>query len=231
MSGKLIFLCSGCGRCGTGFMSRAMRSVGYDVGHEVRGRNGTSSWFSASHLPNRAPLPPLKSFRYDDGLHQVRNPLDAHESILRFIVRHNSIWWIKAVFRRELAIDLDTLRNEHKIAFAYWLHWNELVEKNVRVTFRFRVEDGQEQLANLLKQNGIECGSVRYQVSTRYNTGFAECQVDDLGNPNVARVRSDAVDERSLDAVAVLADLIQPDLRVAVTEKAEAYGYQIPSAV
>lgn len=227
MPEDLIFFSTGCGRCGTGFMSRSLRSLGFDVGHEVMGKNGTSSWFAASHMPHNTPIPPLVSFNYNFGIHQVRNPITAHESILRFIVRHESFTWVKAVIRKELSVELNHLRNEHELAFAYWLYWNELVEKNIRTVFHFRVEEGQHALESELRQHGIECDKVRYEVSKKYNTGFRNGAEENAGSPLTERVRDDATDSRAINPELVFRNRVQPGLRFAVIEKAHSYGYNL----
>ena len=44
-------LITGCGYSATGIMARAFTAAGYDIGHEIVGRDGTSTWFAAGGLP------------------------------------------------------------------------------------------------------------------------------------------------------------------------------------
>ena len=40
-----------CDCSATGFMAKAFTAAGYDIGHEIVGRDGTSTWFAAGGLP------------------------------------------------------------------------------------------------------------------------------------------------------------------------------------
>ena len=78
------FLCIGHPRCGTTSISDYLNQMGYNVGHESMGCDGTSSWMLAVK-DNNYPFGNIKTiekYNFENIIHLVRNPFDAIPSII-----------------------------------------------------------------------------------------------------------------------------------------------------
>ena len=105
---------TGCARSGTVYITSVLKELGYSIGHEQMGTDGSVGY----HL---APLRP------DNCFHQVRHPLRQISSM----VAHQSWGFMNDV------IDLEG----HGLfgCMQYWLKWNKLCEEFC--VWQYRIED------------------------------------------------------------------------------------------
>ncbi|MCD0458686.1 hypothetical protein [Roseiconus lacunae] len=199
-----------------------MREIGLDVGHEFLGENGTSNWHVATSLRNPSRVETIEGMTFDLRIHQVRHPLDAYESILRFIVPHSIFGWsLKCIFQ-DLGVNLRGINDSRELAFGYWLYWNLMVEQNIRPQVRFRVEEGHYALYQLLARYFHVTPPNRI-VESHFNTGFRE----KTSQRSTAKVRHDATLAKTLDSAEEF-KRISASLRYQIRVKSHAYGYAIP---
>lgn len=93
-----------CARSGTVYMSRVLRELGYDIGHEEMGKDGSVGYHLAVIKPKGC-------------LHQVRHPLKQIASMHQ----HQSWGFMQHV------VDIE---GEGLLGcMQYWLRWNELIEE------------------------------------------------------------------------------------------------------
>lgn len=113
VTGKGIFICA-TARSATVYTTELLKALGYDVGHEVDGPDGSVGY----HL---AVIRPKNCF------HQVRHPLKQIASM-----RAHGAWG----FMQDV-VDI----NGTKLlgCMQYWLFWNELIEEFA--VWRYRIED------------------------------------------------------------------------------------------
>lgn len=137
---SIPFLITGFSRSGTKYTAELLRSIGLDVGHEVRGRDGIVSWV---HLTGgmTAWLGRIPLLDYRVILHQVRHPLRVIASFVG-----NKCHIVPARFNAaefmSKHISIPQGASPLRIAMESWLRWNELAEK--KSVFTFRVESIQE---------------------------------------------------------------------------------------
>lgn len=102
-----------CARSGTLFMSKLLKELGLDIGHEKMGEDGSVGYHLAVIKP-------------DNCFHQVREPLKQISSMMA----HQSWGFMKDV------IDIqDGLLG----CMQYWLKWNELCEEFC--VWRYKIEE------------------------------------------------------------------------------------------
>ena len=160
-----------CGRSGTRYMSKVLRAVGFDVGHERPGKYGVVDW----HLAG------LESGLDCAGLvwHQVRDPvavIDSFQTVMR------RTWKFACNAEPRISEMTDVLLR----SMQYWLYWNQRCENLASRTYR--VEQMPELLPELLgalgedmpegamgrvlkvstKDHAREANSVRMEVSSNY---------------------------------------------------------------
>jgi hypothetical protein len=165
------FLVTGCGRSGTGYVSRLLTGLGAECGHELLfevGRLeddvppawpesvwGESSWLAAPFLETLAPGTVV--------LHQVRHPLAVVRSFARqnFFGRRHP--WRAFSFRHcpELAEHPPMVSN-----FLYWLRWNRMAEAARSLSdlryLRYRVEElDRALLERILEEIGLAASGER----------------------------------------------------------------------
>jgi hypothetical protein len=103
-----------CARSGTVYMTKVLKELGYEIGHEQYGEDGSVGYH-------------LVAIRPDNCFHQVRHPLGQISSM----VAHQSWGFMNDV------IDIEG----HGLlgCMQYWLKWNELCEEFC--VWRYRIED------------------------------------------------------------------------------------------
>lgn len=161
-SNSYEFLILGHPRCGTGFMTKVMGKLGYQIGHEVMGRDGTSNWTYAigdevcfswtQHSAN--------CYNFNRIIHCVRDPLKAIPSIAFTETCYNpmkpgKIYVYKSTMFRHKHLKFgnngDTIFN---FAIRSFLGWNELIE-NKNPDLVVRIENVMDDMKISFPE--IEC--------------------------------------------------------------------------
>jgi len=103
---KKKLLVTGNMRCGTTWMTHALRAVGLDCQHECMGEDGTVSWFFAIDAPSY-PFNPRNTpkgrtahvgegrrsdYRFEHVVHLVRDPLKTLGSMMKIMPRKEQEW-------------------------------------------------------------------------------------------------------------------------------------------
>jgi len=116
-----------CARSGTVYMTEVLRRLGYDIGHEAMGRDGSVGYHLAVVKPSGC-------------FHQVRNPLKQIASMHQ----HRSWGFMQHV------IDIE---GEGLLGcMQYWLGWNELIEEFA--VWRYQIEQLKEVWPEFLERIG-----------------------------------------------------------------------------
>jgi hypothetical protein len=140
--GGLIII--GCGRSGTTYTSKKLKSLGIDIGHERLKRDGISSWHLVSdqiEVPIETNFEQVRKLNLP-FVHQVREPLQAISSM-------QAIGWISYKFlSNEISIDFE---NDSKIlkAMKYWYYWN--LKAETKAVFTYQIEEFSQNLPELLE--------------------------------------------------------------------------------
>lgn len=154
-------LITGCGRCGSKYISVLMRAIGYDVPHEKMGAQGVVSWYMATDA-EQVPIGPIANdHQFSHSFHLVREPLSAINSISQlspeaweFICQH---------------IPSDTQEPLLLRSAKYWYYWNLMAQEKTQATFR--VEDEQQIITTLENALDIKIqASMLEQLPKNVNT-------------------------------------------------------------
>ena len=143
-----MFIVAATPRSGTAYASKVFRSAGIDVGHEVYGMDGISSWL---HLYDIDYIPwlskPSVAQKYDAILHQVRDPLKSVSSMMTSSKPAVDIM-------RSIAGDPEAKHNKSELSLImhFWFAMNEMI--NGRADYWYRVEDMEESWPKILKVIG-----------------------------------------------------------------------------
>ena len=144
-------------RCGTGFMGKFISNLGYDIGHETMGRDGTSNWCYAiaDEVCFEWIKEPRSKYTFDKIVHCIRDPFKAIPSIVYTETCYDATgkgWGWNNVYKstefrfRHLKIDYDDyIVNQ---AIKSYLGWNKLIEDmNPCVTVRIEhaIEDIKDE--------------------------------------------------------------------------------------
>ena len=121
------FLIIGCGRSGTGYMAKLFQSWGYDVGHEVEGKDGTANWYKSYE-----PVTKLKE-DYEHVIHIIRNPVDQISSGQTFGRLET---WL-TIYR--FVPEAHNFHSKIELLMWYWLKTNQLV-RDKKPDFTLRIE-------------------------------------------------------------------------------------------
>lgn len=167
-----MFLIVGHPRCGTGFMATVFQELGWDVGHETVGRNGTSNWVYA--VPKDKCFPWVTgcscSYVWDYVVHCVRDPFTAIASIAHTEIFNGDLTpttqgyiHVKTStdFRRRFVYFPPHLPLVEQAILSF-LGWNRIIEDS-RPDCVIRVEHVWEDLTVGLKGTGWECN--RHKVT------------------------------------------------------------------
>jgi len=103
VTGKGIFVAA-CARSGTLYITKVLRALGYNIGHEIFDTDGSVGYHLAVIKPDRC-------------LHQVRHPLKQISSMF-----DHQAWGF---------MDYAAKITSHSLlgCMQYWLQWNELLEE------------------------------------------------------------------------------------------------------
>jgi hypothetical protein len=153
----------GCGRSGTTYTSKKLKSLGIDIGHERLKKHGISSWYLVSDQ-KKVPIGP--NFKQIEKLgfpfvHQVRNPLNAISSM-------QAISWISFKFlSNEIPIDF---KNDSKIlkAMKCWYYWN--LKAETKAVFTYQIEKFDQNLDELLELGKFPHPKEKFNIDTKTNS-------------------------------------------------------------
>jgi hypothetical protein len=169
---KVELLVTGNMRCGTTWLTHALRHIGMDVMHECLGRDGTVSWFfSIDHPwypqhPNNTPRGRTahtgegrrSDYKFEHVVHLVREPLKTLGSMQSIMQRSEQAWLMEAGIIPQDLEGPKLLRMMHA-----WYNINARVEKDADL--RIRLEDMQPRrdvgwgnLMRLLRKQGRPLG-------------------------------------------------------------------------
>jgi hypothetical protein len=181
-------LITGNGRCGTGYMSQVLSiALGKPIGHEdvftpfgINYENmlqfyGSSSWLVA-------PLLPISGY---EVWHLVRNPKDVIASFrgIKFFQHQSDYQYLQYVNKH---IDISNIPDD-AIEAAFYVKWNEMIEKSVPADHRIRIEDiNPSTIIRIANGHDLVPGweSLIKQVPTTYNTGNREpVMFDSISQP------------------------------------------------
>jgi len=162
--GGLRFLVTGCSRSGTGYAARLFSEMGIPCGHEAI--------FNIHHLRPRHSVPPFGQSRWTGDasflaapfletlprptlvLHQLRHPLavirshvgirffsEEREPSVDLAENHGEFLDVIRAWAPEVFLEPDEARR----CAAYWVRWNQIVERGARRArldyVRYRLED------------------------------------------------------------------------------------------
>lgn len=129
-----MILITGCGRSGTGYITKCFAQLGLDIGHEKWGEDGISSFYLAGkgRLPHWHFKGKPENYNFTFKFHQVRHPLKAIASATTFR-QPRTITFIKENIYIPDGVD------PLEFAAYYWVRWNKLVEEKVK-GLRYQVE-------------------------------------------------------------------------------------------
>ena len=155
MSKHVKILVLGHARCGTGYSAQLLKSYGFDIGHECYGKDGISAWPQVPIFEKNKKLktpwgpPRHNKDTYDILIHNIRDPIDAIDSIFLHNKCAKAYKFIRKTIINQLDIDIEKIENELDRAVASYVYWNSLIEKQ-NPDIRIRVEKDQEILFDFL---------------------------------------------------------------------------------
>jgi hypothetical protein len=155
-------------RSGTRAVRQMLMLSGVDIGHERWKVNGTfcghlavdDYWYS-DRLDPRAVGMRRKTLEVDEVWHQVRHPLRVIESLATG-PPPNAFWhWQE----KHTGISLDDEAVDR--SSRYWLRWNQIIDADPDVCWRYRVEDIEREWPEMCQRIGIP-GAVRPEVKSDF---------------------------------------------------------------
>jgi glycosyltransferase involved in cell wall biosynthesis len=180
-------LITGHARSATGYFSKLMQGAGLDVGHEVVGRNGTSSWLHAFPGGSVSWLGDIEPVEFDHVVHVVRHPLNVIASAQTL---RRETWEYMA-----RALEIELPEDPIDRAMLTWIKWNELIEKKLRPALTIRAEDARSRWADLMKLIGCTSSfpSVPVGVNSRPHPMLLWTDLEKKNTDLVAAVKEKAV--------------------------------------
>ena len=197
-------------RSGTRFVNLLLRSCGVKIGHEAFKRDGTVGMFFAvedvsypgKHWSTEDESRQRRSdYQFEQVWHFVRDPRKAIPSIASHFL-HQSIWWWQ---ERHTGISAGLYPKALR-AMLFWVAWHELIEKNEKVDYFFRVEDIDVEWPVMCR---------RMEIPEREMPAVER----DLGTVETGPRRTMPLSFDEMDA-------IDPSAARAVRDMAERYGYE-----
>lgn len=138
-------LITGHGRSATGYMAKLMQAAGLDIGHEILGKDGVSSWLHIAPGGSVTWAGEIEAVNYDHIIHVVRNPLDVIASAQT--LRDESWLYMERVIGRRLPTD------KVERAMTTYLEWNRLIDQH-GPSLRVRAEDIRKEWPEIMKTIG-----------------------------------------------------------------------------
>ncbi|WP_170434667.1 glycosyltransferase family 25 protein [Ruegeria arenilitoris] len=158
---NLPVLCVGHPRTGTGFVAELCTKAGLDIGHEMGGADGISSWMFAVDAPeNPWALDPVantrRALRWQVMIQTVRDPVKAVPSIMREN-RHApaSYEFRREHIKKETGFDLNGFDAEIERAIASLCLWARIIRAQ-DPDFVFRIEHDANALIAFLAAKGFD---------------------------------------------------------------------------
>lgn len=152
------FLIIGHPRCGTGYSAKLMQSYGFDVGHEVMGKHGISSWFLAFPNDTRHKIPKPNLINYEHMITNVRNPIDAINSIVftetPHMVENRKEKVTHAFDFRAKYVDINDKQPAIVSAIKSYLGWYKMIEDYYEPDHVLYV-DKENTIEDFFKKNEI----------------------------------------------------------------------------
>lgn len=146
-------------RCGSGYMSKLLKAVGLDVGHEKMGQHGISTWMFA--VDDQVPFvqdkysASRKLNHFQLCIQHVRDPRTAVPSIMRENKRSDlSLQFRRKHIKRRFGIDLQDYTSVIEQAVMSYIYWNRIIAEG-SVDLVIRVEDAQDKLIDWLLDKGV----------------------------------------------------------------------------
>ena len=149
---KYPLLVLGHPRSGTGFIAKALTTLGCEVGHEEMGAAGTSSWMFAAvadAVPYTTDGTTSLDLDFERVIHVVRSP----EKVIASMA-FTSLPDSKSTNFMSRYIRLDTSVGVIEQAVQTWLGWNKLISAR-RPDARIKVEEAMQVLPDLLLRWGL----------------------------------------------------------------------------
>lgn len=150
---KYKFLILGHPRTGTGYMSKLFQYFGYDVGHEVFGKDGISNWMYSINNIYNMPVWGTRIKRDDNKfkykLLVIRNP---YTSIKSFINTENNAEKSLDYRLKYLNITIEGL-NKVETAIYIYDEWIKTILKQYPDIKIIKLENAKDELNNYLINN------------------------------------------------------------------------------
>lgn len=153
----------GCGRSGTTYTSKKLKSLGIFIGHEKLHKHGISSWYLVSDQ-SKVPIGPTFKQIQKLGfpfIHQVRSPLEAISSM------QSSSWISFKFLSNEIPIN-DKKDSKILKAMKFWYYWNLKAES--RAEFTYQIEEFDQHLNKILKLGNFDKIENDSCIDTKTNT-------------------------------------------------------------
>ena len=205
-----------CPRSATRYLQRAMRNAGIKVGHESFKRRGTigmmfaveDSIYPGKHWSDENEWRQRRS-HYDFGQvwHFTRDPRKVIPSLASFALSSEAWIWQE----RHTGIDAGLWPKELR-AMLFWVAWNELIEKNEKIDYRFCIEDIDSEWPEICSRMGVDSSKGVPNIPLDYGTV-------ETGPRRTQPLRWDAmlnIDEKTAHRVRTMA---------------ERYGYDLDSQI
>lgn len=161
---KRFLLITGCSRSGTTFIADVLSLCGLDIGHEIIGSDGCSSWFMCID-DGKAPWnsrPTARGIEFEHIFHQVRHPLDAISSI--YVTEHP----LAIQFFSANVPEISPLDSKLVKCCKFWYYWNLYAEK--KAEWRYQIEQIEEVWDEMGQRLGIALDrNVLKEVSPKTN--------------------------------------------------------------
>ena len=147
-------------RCGTGYMAHALRQYGLDIGHEMIGRDGISSWLFAvrdTDLPFGGCVYSRNS-KYVFPRQTIAVIRDARNAIPSLMLENTkniqSYAFRRRWIRKKYDIDIDSFRDDFTRALAAYTFWYRIILEN-RPTMWIRLEHARHDLESLFYSTSL----------------------------------------------------------------------------
>jgi hypothetical protein len=167
-------------RSGSRFFNRVLRNCGVKVGHEGFKPDGLVTsfyavedcWYPGKHWTVDEDHPvedesktQRSLFEFEQVWHFIRDPRVAIASIASPVFAQNVWCWQE----RHTGISCGLFPKKLR-AMQFWVAWNELIEKNEKIDFQFRIEDIDAQWPEIKSRLGIPADKEFPNMDRDYGT-------------------------------------------------------------